>query len=163
MTKLTFHYFMNHDEGKMARMTTSEGMEIPVNIFIDNAADVEDFPEGPCCVDICGVSGDLKIYASEEEFRAVEPRRDVTSMIPIGTFPADGDDKSFKQSPDVLLSGKVLDVGWDPDAGPDEPNCCLVIRTLEMEVNIYLRNNKPVEEGYIVCGSAWMFGGLLEA
>lgn len=38
MAKLKFLYFMDYEDGEIARVETSddEGLEIPFNIFIDN-------------------------------------------------------------------------------------------------------------------------------
>ena len=48
----------------------------------------------------------------------------------------------------------------NPEPEEDEPNCFILVETLEMRVNLYLRYNGPVEPGYIVYGVAWLFGNL---
>ena len=42
MSRLEFCYFQDYEDGKMARMLTTGEYEIPVNIFIDNASELED-------------------------------------------------------------------------------------------------------------------------
>ncbi len=159
MSKMQFCYFMDYEDGKMARMETAEN-EIPVNIFIDNAADYADAGEGPCEIQICGVGSDIEIYATEEEFEAAHPRLADISMIPAGTFSVNSDDENFEESPHILFSGRVLDVERNPEAEADGPNCFILVETLEMEVSLYLRCDGPVEPGYIVYGVAWLFGDL---
>ena len=70
MTKLKFLYFMDYEDGKIARVETSddEGLEIPFNIFIDNADEYTDAKEGSCAIDICGVGSDIRIFNSEEDY-----------------------------------------------------------------------------------------------
>lgn len=160
MNKLKFCYFMDYDDGKMARMQTTGDTEIPVNIYIDNAEDIpEDFDDF-CYMDICAIGSDVRIYSSEEEYRTDGSKMAVISMIPMGTFPANPDDKNFQESPHILFTGEVLDVEWNPEAKPDEPNCCVYVKTLELCIDLYLRYDKPVEKGFIVHGTAWLYGDI---
>ena len=48
MNRLEFCYFQNYEGGKMARLMTTGDYEIPVNIFIDNASELEDVTQGYC-------------------------------------------------------------------------------------------------------------------
>ena len=160
MSRLKFCYFTDYEDGKMARMLTTEEMEIPVNIFIDNANEIGDAHEGYCNIDICGIGSSIEIFSSEDEYAASDSQMAVVSMIPMGTFPVNPDDKDFEESPHILFTGKVLDVEWNPEAEEDEANCCLLIETLELLVNLYLRYDKPIENGYIVHGVAWLFGDM---
>ena len=164
MTRLKFQYFMDYEDGKIARVETTdnEGMEIPVNIFIDNADECENAPEGPCAIDICGVGSDIQIFSSEEDYSKVEENKMAPiSMIPMGTVPANNDWEHFEQSPHILFSGKVLAVEWNPSAGPDEPNCDIAIDTLGFTFNLYLRYEGKVEAGNVVHGVAWLFGDMV--
>ena len=160
MSKLEFCYFMDYEDGKMARMQTTGDYEIPVNIFIDNAEEIPEDMEGYCSMDICAVGSDIDIYASVDEYRATDSKMDVISMIPMGTFPANPDNEDFQQSPHILFTGKVLDVEWNPKAESAEANCCILIETLELLINLYLRYDKPVEKGFIVHGVAWLYGDM---
>ena len=162
MTKFTFFYFTDYEDGKMARLGTVGDWEIPVNIFIDNAAELEGITEGPCSVDVCGVGSDVEIFASEEEYRASGSGMDVLSMIPIGTFPADEEDKDFEESPHILFTGKVRAVEWNPAAEEEAPNGCLWVETLGLELKLYVRYEGAVEPGYLVHGVAWLFGDMVQ-
>lgn len=157
MSKLKFFYFTDYEDGKIARVETTGENNIPFNIFIDNAADFADAKEGSCSVDICGIGSEISIFESEEEYRSSNPIMDTISMIPIGTFPANSDDEHFEQNPHVMFTGKVLDVKRNPDS---EPNCCILLETLEFTFCLYINYDAPVEKGFIVNGIAWLFGDL---
>lgn len=163
MTELYFHYFMDYEDGRMARVSIpNDDMDIPVNIFIDNADEYGDAAEGPCAIEICGVGDNVEIFSSEEDYRKAEGTSMAPiSMIPMGTFPANDDWEHFEQSPHILYSGKVLDVEWDPSAEPDEPNCDIAIETLGFTFNLYLRYKGKVEAGNIVHGVAWLYGDMV--
>ena len=156
MSRLEFFYFQDYEDGKMARMQTTGEYEIPVNIFIDNASELEAAKPGYCNIDVCSVGSSIDIYASEEEYRQTDSNMDIMSMIPIGTFSAKPDDEAFQESPHILFTGKVLDVVLNPDAEEDEANCCILVETLGLTINIYLNYDRPVEKGYIVHGIAWL-------
>ena len=163
MSKMTFKYFMEYEDGQMARMETTGNLRIPVNIFIDNAAALDNLAEGLCTIDICGVgsTSNIDIYPSEEAYRATSPKMDTISMILMGTFSIHQDDENFQQSPHIIFSGRVLAVEWDPTAAQNKPNCCILIETLEMVINLYVRYDSVIEAGYIVHGVAWLFGEIV--
>lgn len=160
LSRFTFQYFMDYEDGRMARVETTGDLEIPINIFIDNAADFIDAKAGPCIIDVCGVGSNFKLFASEEEYSSSDPNMAVISLIPSGTFPADPKDESFEQSPHIIYTGRVLDVEWNPKAGENEPNCRVYIETLEMTFSLYLRYEGRIEKGYVIHGVAWLFGDL---
>ena len=160
MNRLEFCYFQNYEDGKMARLLTTGDYEIPVNIFIDNDSELEDVSEGYCNIDVCAVGSSIEFYATEEEYRRQNSDMDIISMIPVGTFSVEPDDEDFEESPHILFTGRVLDVEWAPEADEDEPNCCILIETLELVITMYLRYDKPVERGFIVHGAAWLYGDL---
>lgn len=160
MSIFRFCFFMDYEEGKMARVETTGEYEIPVNIHIDNADEIEDFQEEYCEIEVCGIGNNVLFYSSEEDYNAADSKMAVISMIPMGTFSVDPDDNTFEESPHILFTGKVLDVEWDSSADDDEPNCCILIETLGMMINLYIRYNAPIEEGYIIHGVAWLFGDL---
>ena len=164
MAKLKFLYFMDYEDGEIARVETSDdgGLEIPFNIFIDNADEYTDAKEGSCAIDICGVGSDIRIFNSEEDYCKDEKNKMASiSMIPMGTFPANNDWEHFEQSPHILFSGRVLDVEWNPSAKSDEPNCDIVVESLGFTFNLYLRYDGTVNVGNIVHGIAWMFGNMV--
>lgn len=160
MSKLIFCYFMDYEDGRMARFETTGNYEIPLNIFIDNASEMASAKEGPCSIDICGVGNGVRVFASEEEYLEAKTNFALESMVPIGTFPADPDDEHFEESPHILFTGKVIDVRQDPDAEADGPNYCVLVETLELSFYLYIRHDAPIEKGFIVHGVAWLFGDL---
>ncbi len=160
MSRFKLCGFSDYEDGKMGRFETAGPIGIPVNIFIDNAADFTGKERGPCSVDVCGVGRGIQVFESEETYLATDPKTDVPSLIPMGTFSPSNDGESFEQSPDMSFTGRVLDVDWDREAEEDEPNCCMLIETLELTFRLYLRYDLPVEKGYVVHGAAWLFGDL---
>ncbi len=160
MSKFVFSYFMDYEGGKIARMYTAQ-QGIPVNIFIDNAADFKDVAEGPCSIDVYGVGSNIQIFPSKDSYFEANFGLDSTAMIPMGTFPANKDEEDFEQSPHILFTGKVLKVEPEPCDNPDDPNYCLLIETLEFEFNLIIRYDSPVEVGSIIYGVAWLFGDLV--
>ena len=162
MSQFKFYYYMDCEDGKMARVETTEDLEIPVNIFIDNADESKAVKGDLCSIDVCGIGSNIEIFASEETYESVDSKLKmaIPSMIPIGTFPADPDDKMFEESPHILFTGRVVDVEWDSEAESDEPNCCILVETLEFTFNLFLRYDAPIEKGYIVHGIAWLFGDM---
>ncbi len=161
MTKLQFCYFMDYEDGKMARVETTGEYEVPFNVFVDNADQFEDAAEGICfLMDINGVGSDIRFFRDEEEFKASGSNFAVPSMVPMGTFPANADEEGFQESPHILFAGIVKDFAWNLGAGEREPNLGMEIETLDMTVNLYMRYDGPVEKGYVVYGSAWIYGNL---
>lgn len=164
MTKLKFLCFMDYEDGKIAQVETcdDEGMEIPFNIFIDNADECMNAQEGLCTIDICGVGSDIQIFCSEEDYcKDEENIMAPISMIPMGTFPTNNEWEHFEQSPHILFSGRVLAVEWNPSAGPDGLNCDIVVETLGFTFDLYLHHEGNVEAGSVVHGVAWLFGNMV--
>lgn len=160
MSKFMFQYYMDYEDGKMARFNTTGELEIPVNIFIDNVADYLDAKEGPCSIEVNGMGSSIQIFESEEAYYASDMKLDVISMIPMGTFPADPNNKDFEESPRIIFSGKALRVEWDPEAEDGNPNYRVLIETLEMQFYLYLRSDQQIKPGYVLHGVAWLFGDL---
>ncbi len=160
MSKFNFQYFMDHEDGKIARVETTGYLQIPLNIFIDNAEDFSDAAEGPCSIDVCGVGRDVEVFASEEAYRGSGRKTDVISLIPSGTFPLDPNDADFQQDAWIVFSGRALDVEFDPEAGSDDPNYLVHVETLEMTLRLFLRSETPIEKGNVLHGGAWLYGDL---
>ena len=160
MNKLFFCGFMDYEDGKIARVTTTGEYEIPFNVFIDNAYDVIETEPGPCSITIKALGENISIFTSEEEYRASGAELAVVSMIPIGTFSLNSEDGQFEQSPHILFTGKVVDVITNPDAGEDGLNYCLLIETLGISFYLYIRHDAQIEKGHIVHGVAWLCGDL---
>ncbi len=164
MTKLNFLCFMDCEDGKIARVETTDGENagIPVNIFIDNADKYENAQEGPCAIEIYGVGSDIQIFSSEEDYYKIEGNGMVpVSMIPMGTFPVNDQSEDFEQSPYILFSGKALDVKWDPSAKPNEVNCNIAVETFGFTFTLCLHYEGKVGVGNIVRGVAWLFGDMV--
>ncbi|MBE6069674.1 MAG: hypothetical protein E7211_18585 [Clostridium lundense] len=160
MSTFTFYGFADYEGGKIARLETF-GENIPVNIFVDNASDITPSKGDVCSIEVCGEGSDLSFFATEEEYQVSGHRMATISLIPVGTFPLNPNDKQFHQSPHILFSGIVRSVEWNPSAEDDEANCCLTIETLDITLTLYCRNEAPVEAGYIVHGVAWLYGDMI--
>ena len=160
MTEFVFNSFFDYEDGKGARLQTRESL-IPVNVYADDETDL-DLQEGDLCsAEIYAIGAqDTRIFATEEDFHQAESRLGVPCMIPMGTFSLEEDDEEFEESSHILFVGIVNDVAVDPEAGPEEPNMLLLVETVEMELNLYIRTDRPVEKGNIVYGIAWLFGDI---
>ena len=162
MNLLRFYAYENCSDGQMAHMETVEN-QIPINIFIDNADEYPDLSKDFYYVALSGIGHNITIYASEEECIASGSNWAPISMIPCGTFPANGDYESFVPSPTMFFSGRVESVNWIQGEEEDEANCVVVIQTLDIRFTLYLHTDEPVDEGYYIQGQAWLFGNIMEA
>ena len=160
MTEFVFQRFFECEDGQAARLKTAE-MGIPVNVFAEEDTDF-DLREGEGCkVELFGMgSQDTEVYPNEAAFRKNGSSMGVPSMIPAGTFPVKDGAEDFEESPWIIYVGMVKEVDTDPEAGPDQPNYCLTVETLEMTLQVYLHYDGPIEPGYILHGSAWLFASI---
>lgn len=158
-TRFLFHRFSDYEDGKMARLEMMGEDEIPINLFADNAAEVQLTEGEPCYAVVCGIGSDIRVYPSGE---AMEQERGMAkqSLIPMGTFPLDPDDENFEESPHILFGGIVLDAAFLRDAPENDANCCLLVETLGMNFELYFRYEGTIEPGNAVYGVAWLFGDL---
>jgi len=159
--KLKFCGYTDYEEGKLARVETIES-GIPVNIHAEDDSDFGMKSGEICIVDIYAVGSDISVYSSEEEYKNSGNRMAAVSMIPMGTFSVNPEDENFKQSAQILYTGKAAAVEKSPQ-GDDEnaPNYLLKIQTYEMEFQLYTHYDGIIKTGYIVHGIAWLFGDIL--
>ena len=163
MTDFVFHSFFECEDGRAARLETAK-MGIPVNVFAEEDTDF-DLRDGEACkAELFSVgSQDTGVYPDEAAFEKSGSNMAVLSMIPAGTFPAMDGAEGFEESPWIIYVGTVKEVDTDPEAGPDQPNYCLTVETLEMTVTVYLHYDGPIEPGYILHGTAWLFADVTSA
>lgn len=160
--RFIFQDYTDYEEGKLARVETMVS-EIPVNIHAEDDSDWT-LQNGQICeADVCAVGNDITVYSSEEEYAQSGKRMAVVSMIPMGTFPANPEDKNFKQSAHILYVGKVVDVRKNETTGEDEPNYLLTIQTYEMQFELYVYYEGSIERGNLIYGVAWLFADVLRA
>ncbi|MBR4206706.1 MAG: hypothetical protein IKQ92_14630 [Clostridia bacterium] len=159
MSKFNFEGFIDYEDGQMAHVYTV-GDRIPLNIHIDNADLFCGLKEGPCEIEVCGVTEEIKVFPSEEAYYESGTHFAMPSLIPIGTFPMTVYEDMFEPSADILFTGKILGVRRDLCGEKDEPNCCLRIETLGFEFSLWLRYEDEANEGDIVSGMAWLYGEL---
>ncbi|MBQ5310733.1 MAG: hypothetical protein ILP19_01660 [Oscillospiraceae bacterium] len=161
-TKLIFHSFTDYDEGrekgKLARLSTADS-EIPVNIYAEPDSDFGLCDGDMCNIEIYGVASDLDVYTDEDAYLKAETNLAPVSMIPMGTFPLDDDD-DFAENPRIIFTGKVIYVENYPDADVSEPNYCVVVETLEMNVILICRYDQEINKDNIVYGVAWLYGTI---
>ena len=164
-TAFTYHgcteYEDNRGSGHMARVETSEE-QIPVNIFMEPESDFSLREGDPCETDVYGVSRDLKAYPTEEAYyNTSENKLAAKALIPSGTFPFDPEaNDTFKQSPWIIFSGKVLYAEKNPEPDGKAPDYFLAVETFDMTLLVYAACKDEIEEDYIVSGTAWIFGVL---
>ncbi len=159
MTDFKFFYFTEYEDGKLAHLETCES-EIPVNIYADPDSDFSLKENDICSVDIIGVGSEIKYYENEEEFVKADTGLDVVSMIPIGTFALD-EDENFEESPHIIFTGKIIAVDADSTAKSDEPNCFVIVETLDMTVTVVFNTDENISVGGILKGVAWLYGDIL--
>lgn len=123
MSTLEFLGFRDSEPCELARVETAGGLRIPLNIHIDNAADVEPMRPGPCRIDVCAIGYDIQIFDSETAYLAQKNTLALPALIPVGTFSLDGDE-SFEESPEYAaypLTGKYrhdsIRTGWKGEEG----------------------------------------------
>lgn len=158
----SLHFFgvVDYEEGKMAHVETCDDREMPLNIFIDNYEDYAGLEECYCEIDIQGVSRDVEIFDSEEDYCATAHTMAPVSLIPVGTFPLNPQDDDFKPSPYVSFSGIVQDAEIDLDTDENTPNCKLTIETYGFTFDLYIHYDGNIELQGIVCGTAWLYGDI---
>ena len=159
MTDFKFFYFTEYEDGKLAHLETCES-EIPVNIYAEPDSDFSLKENDICSVDIIGVGSEIKYYENEEEFVKADTGLDVVSMIPVGTFPLD-EDENFEESPHIIFTGKIIAVDADLTAKSDEPNCFVIVETLDMTVTVVFNSDENISVGGILKGVAWLYGDIL--
>ena len=162
MSKFFFYDYIDYEEGRMAHVCTTDMNEIPLNIHIDNDDEFPDLKDRECEINVAGVTGDIQVYPEAKAFYEAGTGFYEKSLIPVGTFSVPGNEDTFRPSADVIFTGQVLDVQWNPDSEPGEPNCCILIETLGFEFSLFLEYDGEIEKGYIVSGSAWLFGEIGE-
>ena len=136
------------------------GVWIPVNIYAEPDSDFDLQENEICCVNIFGVGSEIKYYADEESFAKADTKFEPISMIPIGTFPL-YEERDFKESPHTIFTGKIIDVDRNSVASPDEPNYCVTVETLEMDITVFFISNENISVGGILHGVAWLYGDIL--
>ena len=162
MSKFYFHSFCDYrDDEKLAELNTTDGLEIPMLICIDNYAEVADMKEGYCYIDVMGIGKNVEVYPTIEAFKCSHEGVHYISMIPIGSFSLKEDDEDFEKSPRILFSGILRAFERNVSAEEDEPNVCLTVETLEFTVNFLTHYDGDLDVGYIVCGSAFLYGDLI--
>ena len=160
VNKLRFFRYMDTKDGKLAQLETIADLRIPLNVCIDNAGAFPNLKPGLCTVDVCGVSGDVRIFPSEEAYRAADLVFASRSLVPIGTFVPGAAETDSPQTPHILFSGQVRKAVRNPEDAPDEPNWELDIETLELDLTLYCRTEETVRPGDLVHATAWLFGDL---
>ena len=114
---MIFGNYMDYSENEtLARVYVStDDVRVPVNISLDEGSDVT-LREGDLCDAVLWSNDyDVQIFASDEEYRKADTQMAPVSMIPMGTFPANPDQKDFQQyyfedepvEPGYLVHGRV--------------------------------------------------------
>ena len=144
-------------DGLLARLET-EVHEVPFNVIVEDGSDLDLQEEDVCCAELYGTAGDdMKVWPTEEALYANGCDMAVPSMIPVGTFPRTWEEPFF-QNPWIQFVGTVLEVEAAPEPSSERSNYYLLVETLEMTINLYLRHEGPIEVGSILHGVAWLFG-----
>jgi hypothetical protein len=160
MSEFRFLYFQKDAQGRMARVETLGEKPLPLNVHIDNARELGDPPEGPCRIDVSGIGMEMRVYPSEEAYRAAGLKLAPRTLIPMGAVPPKKDYPDFVESAHVLFAGKVLEAEAYPDTGPECPNCGVLLETEALRFRLYFRTEEHVEAGCVASGVAWLYGDM---
>lgn len=158
-TEFVFHRWIESRDGYLARVSLETAGGVPVNIEIDNANEAEVAVGQTCRVEVCGFGSTPEVYASEADYYRSKHSMDVDSLIPTGTFPSSCRSEK-EESAEILFSGRAQFVETEPEAGPDEPNCCIIVNVLGMVFLFYTRTDENIAPGSIVHGTAYLYGEL---
>ena len=158
-TEFVFHRWIDSRGGHLARFSLEAVGGVPVNIEIDNANGAGITAGQTCRVEVYGFGSAPEVYASETDYYSSKHSMYVDSLIPTGTFPSTS--RSGKEeSAEILFSGKAQIVETKSGAGPNEPNCCVVMKVLGMVFLLYTRSDENIAPGSIIHGTAYLYGEL---
>ncbi len=160
-----FGNYMDYSEDEaLARVYVSaDDVKVPVNISLDESSDVT-LREGDRCDAVLWSNDyDVQFFASDEEYRKADTQMAPVSMIPMGTFPANPDQKDFKQNAMILFTGFVREVEQNSEPEDGAPIIRIRIETYGLTFDLYYFEEEPVEPGYLVHGRAWLYGALQKA
>ena len=159
---MIFGNYMDYSENEtLARVYVStDDVRVPVNISLDEGSDVT-LREGDLCDAVLWSNDyDVQTFASDEEYRKADTQMAPVSMIPMGTFPANPDQKDFQQNAMILFTGFVRAVERNPEPEDDAPIYRIRIETYGLTFDLYYFEDEPVEPGYLVHGRVWLYGEL---
>lgn len=158
MTNMTFYYFIDYENGKIARMETIGDYEIPLNVLIENEHNLINMSQGQYKLILYAISDNLKFYSSTEAFNASSCNVACNSVFPIGVFSENPNNQNVKESPHILFAGKVMCV--EKDAGNSE--CCIYVKTGYFGFYLYASFEDDIRAGYIVYGKAYLYADIID-
>ena len=158
-TEFVFHRWIDSRGGHLARFSLETAGGIPVNIEIDNANEAGITAGQTYRVEVYGFGSTPEVYASETDYYSSKHGMYVDSLIPTGTFPS-ASRSGKEESAEILFSGKAQIVATKSGAGPNEPNCCIIVKVLGMAFLYYTRSDAIIAPGSIVHGTAYLYGEL---
>lgn len=159
-TKVIFSGYIEYDEQEtLARVNTLED-EVPLNISLKDGSDMDLMENESCSVHLWTNDYAIDIYSTEKEYDRQKTHMAPISMIPTGTFPANPDEKDFKQNASILFSGIVKEIERNPDPREGAPIWRLGIETYPFYFDLFYYEDEPVVKGNLVHGRAWLYGTL---
>ena len=159
-TKVIFGSYIEYDEQEtLARVNTLED-EVPLNISLKDGSDMDLKENESCSVHLWTNDYAIDIYSTEKEYNRQNIHMAPISMIPTGTFPANPDEKDFKQNASILFSGIVKEIERNPDPREGAPIWRLGIETYPFYFDLFYYEDEPVVKGNLVHGRAWLYGTL---
>lgn len=157
--EFVFHRWIESRDGRLARLSLESSGGVPVNIEIDNANEAGITAGQTYRVEVYGFGSTPEVYASEADYYRSRHSMDADSLIPTGTFPSTSR-LGKAESSEILFSGRAQIVETELEAGPDEPNCCIIVKVLDMVFLLYTRCDGNIAPGSIVHGNAYLYGEL---
>ncbi len=161
LTDLKFNEYLDFEDGRIASMKTmgDSELEIPVNVFAEPGSDLS-LPEGAVCpVELFSSDFEVDTYDSAEDVKESTNMAPI-AMIPIGTFPLEADDPSFRQSPWIIFNGKVIHLALrrchDSDPADNDYALCVTVETADLLVTLEVQCEAEVELGEYWHGTAFL-------
>ena len=160
MTKVRLGSCFDYDGEQMARLTILDAeMEIPINISIGDNTEQNLTVGEVYDAEIWTDEYELSIHTPEDSLAQVGSKEPAT-LIPSGTFPADPNNKEFKENGMIIFTGVVRSIECYPDADEDDPKCKLTIEAYCLTFDLYYFGDDHVKVGYVIDGSCWLYGNL---
>lgn len=159
---MIFNSYLEYSEDEtLARVETPvEELLVPINISLDEGADM-DLKEGDLCsAALWSNDYEVEIFSSEDEYRKSGTQMAPVSMIPIGTFSANPEQDDFQQNAMILFTGFVREVERNPEPEDGAPFWKIRVETYGLVFDLYYFEDEPIEPGYLIHGRVWLYGRL---
>ena len=147
MTKVELRGYFDLENEQMARLKMLDAeLDIPINISLGDETERNLTSGKAYLAEIWTDEYELSVHAPEDSLTQVGSKEPAT-LIPAGTFPADLNNKEFRETGMIIFTGVVRNIESYPDASDDEPKCKLTIEAYCLTFDLYYFGNDHIETG----------------